>query len=527
MSRRSAPVKNRDVVDVRIERLAQGGRGVARHDGFVLFVQRALPGDLVRARVTKVRKAFAEATALEVLEPGPDRIEPPCPYVGTCGGCAWQPLDYPMQARVKEELVLDSIQRIGGATEFEWQPIVPATDTFGYRNKVEYTFVASPQAGVSTADIQAGGVFDDDGKFQPLPTDVGLGFHKAGRWDEIVAVDQCLIADPRGRIVHDVVVRWANDNNVSVHDRATGKGVLRNLVVRVARNTGEVLAHIVTAKGKMPRLAELVDELQVQVPGLVGVLRSINTGTAEVASGDAGSEPEVLYGRDYMEETIAGERLRVNSASFLQTNTQMAEALYELVAEYAELRSDDIAYDLYCGIGSITLMLARHVREVVGVEVVPEAIECARENAAANGIDNVDFQVGNVRPVLKFANGVWPDPTLIVVDPPRSGLVEKVVRRVCEAKPERIIYVSCNPTTFAGNLPWFRENGYDLVKARAVDQFPHTPHVELVARLEPIAGWVAPEQPEDDEHVKKSKAKFAAKHAAAKAAAAKQGLTNN
>jgi 23S rRNA (uracil1939-C5)-methyltransferase len=185
----------------------------------------------------------------------------------------------------------------------------------------------------------------------------------------------------------------------------------------------------------------------------------------------------------------------VRSNSFLQTNTAMAEKMYGLVREVAQLRADDVVYDLYCGIGSIALMVAPHVESVVGVEVVEEAVVSARENAERNGIENCEFQTGNVRPALKFAKGVWPEPSLIIVDPPRAGLVPKVVRRICEARPERIVYVSCNPTTFAGNLPMFREHGYELTFVQPVDQFPHTPHVELVARLEPIAGW---EPPTDD-----------------------------
>jgi 23S rRNA (uracil1939-C5)-methyltransferase len=460
-----APVKSRDVIDVTIDSLAQGGRGVARLDNFVLFVNRALPGDRVRARVNKVRRSFGEATMIELLEAGPQTVTPPCPYVGTCGGCAWQRLDYQAQLQAKQEQVRDAIVRLGGVEDPPLDPIIGADDTFGYRNKVEYTF--------STAE---------DGTVQ-------LGYHVAGRWDQLIGVEMCLIADPRGHAVRDIVQAWANEHGLIVYDRDEGKGLLRNLVVRVGYNTGEVQAHLITGpvKKALPKLAELVDDLEAGVPGLVGVLHSTTDSSADVAAGD--EPPAVLWGRDWFTETLAGKSLRVTPSSFLQTNTAMAEKLYARVREVAQLRADDIAYDLYCGIGSITMLLAAEVDSVVGVEVVAEAIECAKQNAEANGIDNIDFQVGNVRPVLKFAKGVWPDPTLIVVDPPRSGLVPKVVRRICEAQPERIVYVSCNPTTFAGNLPQFREHGYELTYVQPVDQFPHTHHVELVARLEPIPGW--------------------------------------
>lgn len=446
----------------------------------MLFVGRSLPGDRVRARVTKVKRSFAEAVAEEILEVGPDSIVPPCPYVGTCGGCPWQRLDYPAQAKVKEDQVREALERIGGLTDFAMAPIVPAVEHYGYRNKVEYSFAQDAESG-----------------------EVSAGFHKAGSWEEIVAVDPCLIADQRGVPVKRVVTAWANRHGLAVYDRDTQAGLLRALVVRVGHATGEVQVHLVTgptAKGLF-KGAELVDDLESEVPGLVGVLHSQTDSRAEIAFGD--DPPETLWGRDWFEEELGGHTLRVRSNSFLQTNTAMANRLYELVLDVAQLRPDDVAYDLYCGLGSITLAIAPHVQEVVGVEVVAEAIECAKENAELNGVDNIEWQVGNVRPILKFAKGVWPDPTLIVVDPPRSGLVPKVVRRVCEARPERIVYVSCNPTTFAGNLPMFREHGYEPVFVQPIDQFPHTSHCELVARLEPIEGWTPPAE-EDIKFGKKS-----------------------
>ena len=474
-ARAHAPVRTGDVVDVTIDKLAHGGRGVARHEGFVLFVGRSLPGDRVRARVTKVKRSFAEAVAEEILETGPDSITPPCPYVGRCGGCPWQRLDYPAQMRVKEEQVREAIERIGGLANPPMHPIVGADTTFGYRNKVEYTFSQDPETG-----------------------EVSAGFHKSGSWEEIVAVDPCLIADDRGVPVKRIVTAWANRHGLAVYDRESQTGLLRALVVRVGHATGEVQVHLVTgptAKGLF-KGAELIDDLEADVPGLVGVLHSQTDSRAEVAFGD--DPPETLWGRDWFEEVLGGKTLRVRSASFLQTNTAMANKLYDLVLDVAKPRPDDVAYDLYCGLGSITLTLAPHVQEIVGVEVVAEAIECAKENAELNGVTNVEWQVGNVRPILKHAQGVWPEPSLIVVDPPRSGLVPKVVRRICEAKPERIVYVSCNPTTFAGNLPQFREWGYQPVFIQPVDQFPHTAHCELVARFEPIPGWTPPEDAPED-----------------------------
>ncbi len=470
MSRRTkAPVRSGDIVEVTIDRIAHGGRGVARHENFVLFVGRALPGDTVNARVTRVRKSFAEGVMHELVTPGPDTVAPQCDPAGECGACTWQRLPYDVQLRHKEELVRDAIVRLGGVEDPPMHPIVGADDPTHYRNKVEYTFAQDAETGEVTS-----------------------GYHKFGAWDQIVTVDECLIADTRGNAAKQVVDAWANRYGLAVYDRETGAGLLRTVVIRVGHATGEVQVHVVTGPTKkgLFKGAELLDDLEAEVPGFVGLLHSETDSPAEVSFGQG--PPVLIGGRDWYEEELGGKRLKVRSQSFLQTNTPMANKLYERVLDIAEPRADDIAYDLYCGIGSITLTLAPHVQEVVGVEVVEEAIECAKENAALNGVENVEWQVGNVRPILKFAKGVWPDPTLIVVDPPRAGLVPKVVRRICEAGPDRIIYVSCNPTTFAGNLPMFAEHGYQLTYVQPVDQFPFTPHCELVARFEPIPGFTPP-----------------------------------
>jgi 23S rRNA (uracil1939-C5)-methyltransferase len=448
-------------------------------DGFVIFVARGLPGDTVIAKITRVRRKHAEAKVVSVVTPGPHRISPPCPYVGTCGGCAWQALDYPTQLVAKAKDVRDLVSRIGGYPDIEHEPIVGATETFGYRNKVEYTFTGGGTA-----------TFTDEGEIIEPPA-VDLGFHALGAWDEIVPVDVCLIADPRGRAVRDKVVAWARENNLVAYDRETGTGLLRTLVVRVAEATGEILVHLFTTPGKLPKSAELADDLLAEIPGVVGVLRTqIEAGSENPA---ADSEPELLSGRAYLIEELAGVELEVGAQSFLQTNTKMANKLYALAHEFAQPRPDDVMYDLYCGLGSIALSFAPHVDSVIGVEVVEPAIVAAKANAKRNNITNAEFQSGNVRPILRFSKDVWPDPTLVVVDPPRAGLVEKVIRRICALEPERVVYVSCNPATFAADLQHFKKYGYELVRIRPVDQFPHTPHVELVARLEPIAGWVAPE----------------------------------
>lgn len=467
-----APVASRDVVDLTIERLSNDGAGIARLDGFVVFAQGGLPGDRVRARIGKVRRKFAQARVIEVLENGPDRIVAPCPFHGGCGGCAWQALDYDAQLRTKQEHVEDALSRIGGLDSSIVRPIVPAVAQFGYRNKIEYTFTQ-----------------DEDGL-------VAAGFHAAGRWDTVIGVNPCLLADEVGQTVQRVVVDWANACGVEAYreDEEGFRGVLRQLVVRQGRATGQVLVHLVTTDEELPRASELVDDLRSLVPGVVSIIQSRNE---RVGNTSAGHEILVLWGSDYFEEDMGGVRLRVRPNSFLQTNTEMADVLYELVRETAQPRSEDVVYDLCCGIGSIGLSLANQVEHVYGIEVVDEAIACAVENAAANGIDNVTFEVGNVRPALKHLKEVWPQPTLVIADPPRSGLVRKAIMRMCQAEPERIVYVSCNPSTFAADVKVFAEFGFAPEHVTPVDMFPHTRHVELVALLTPIPGWVETESAAD------------------------------
>lgn len=446
-----------DEADVLIESLATGGRGVARLDGYVVFVDRALPGDRVRVRVRTAKRRFGEAEVVTLLESGPERIEPPCPYVGSCGGCRWQALAYPAQVREKHQQVRDALERIAHLHDVPVEPLVGAERTFGYRNKVEFTFAGEAER-------------------------ARLGFHRAGRWDEVLPVDRCLLVEEPVNALKDAVERWAAEANLRAYDQRLHEGDLRNLVVRYSQRTGQLLAVLVTTDVDLPRRANLVDEVQEAVPGLVGLLHARNGGVAETS---AGHPTELLHGRDWFEEEILGQTLRVPWNGFLQTNTEMCEVLYRIAIEEAGLRGHEIVWDLYSGIGSIGLALARDAGRVVGVEVIPEAVEQAAANAAQNGIANAEFVVGDVgRTLAPLRESGIPAPDVVVIDPPRAGLHPRAVRGVIELAPERIVYVSCNPTTMAGNAQAFVEAGYRLEIVRPVDMFPHTPHVECVARFE-------------------------------------------
>jgi 23S rRNA (uracil1939-C5)-methyltransferase len=454
----SRPEKGSEV-EVLVDSLAFGGRGVARLDDFVLFVDRALPGDRVRARVTKVKRSYGEATTVETLEAGPDRVIAPCPHFGACGGCKWQDLDYSAQQVWKAQQIADVLKRIGHQDDFVQDPIVPAIRTYGYRNKLEFSFGET-----------------DEGP--------SLGFHRAGRWDEIMPVTACLLMSEAGNEARRVVEAWARRINGEIWDRRSNTGYLRHLICRASDRTGELLLTLVTAPGELPQSSWLVDELAERVPGCVGLLHATTSGVAEVTHGLPST---LVFGRDWYEERLLGLRLKVSAGAFLQTNTEMCEKLYEIAIEEAGLGGDEIVWDLYSGIGSIALALAGAAGHVYGIEVVPEAVERAVDNAERNGVMNAEFVQGDVakavRPLLEAG---MPSPDVVVLDPPRAGLTPKAVRRVLELEPRRIIYVSCNPTTLAGNAELLAEGGYRLERVRPVDMFPHTHHVECVARFEAV-----------------------------------------
>ena len=451
----AAPVRRDQELELTIDRLAYGGNGVARLNGFVVFVRRGLPGDRVRARVTKVQRRHAEALVTEVLEPGSQRVDAPCAHYPACGGCRFQDLAYDAQVAAKHDQVADAFQRIGGLAAPPLEAIVPADDVFHYRNKLEYSFTQL-----------------EDG-----PT---LGFHKAGRWDEVLEVEKCWLTTDFGNALRNAVREWARGERLVAYDQAEQTGYLRHLVVREGRNTGQALVQLVTARGEKFDTAHFV-ELMRGFPEVRSLHWSENDSPAEVTN----LPTNLLWGEEAIEEELGGLRFRVRPNAFLQTNTAMAERLYGIASEFAALTGEETVYDLYCGIGTIGLTLARSALTVWGIDVSEESVACALENADLNEITNAAFFAGNVGQALEELHGRSGDPDVVVVDPPRAGLAGKALRRLGEIAAPRIVYVSCNPTTLAGDVKRLRDDyGYELLRARPVDMFPHTPHVECVALLE-------------------------------------------
>jgi 23S rRNA (uracil1939-C5)-methyltransferase len=451
----AAPVKKDEELELHVDSLAYGGNGVARLNGFVVFVRRGLPGDTVRARVTKVKRNHAEALAVEVLQPGPQRVDAPCAHYPACGGCRFQDLAYEAQVEAKAGQVRDAFVRLGGIAEPPLEPILPAESVFHYRNKLEYSFTQYP-----------------DG-----PT---LGFHKAGRWDEVLEVERCWLTTDLGNAIRNAVREWGREESLEAYDQEAQTGYLRHLVVREGRNTRQALVQLVTARGERFDTGYFVEVLR-RFPEVRSIHWSVNDTPAEVTN----LPTTLLWGEECIEEVLGGLRFRVSPNAFLQTNTAMAEQLYRLAREYAGLAGGETVWDLYCGIGTIGLTMAEQALTVWGIEVSEESVARALENADLNGITNAAFFAGNVGQVVEELRERSGAPDVVVVDPPRAGLAGKALRRLGEIGAPRVVYVSCNPTTLASDVKALAADyGYRLVRARPVDMFPHTPHVETVALLE-------------------------------------------
>ena len=449
----AAPVAKDQELELTIDSLAFGGNGVARLNGFVVFVKRALPGDTVRARVTKVKRNHAEAVSLEVVDAGAPRVEAPCAHYPECGGCRFQDLAYDAQLDAKARQVADALGRIGGVAGLELEPAVPAASVFHYRNKLEYSFTQGEKG-------------------------IALGFHRAGRWDEVLDIERCWLTTDVGNAIRNAVKEWAYAEGLAPYDQALQSGYLRHLVVREGRNTGQALVVLVTAPGDLGDSGDSFVEALRRFPEVRSIHWAVNDSPAEVTN----VPTRVLWGEEAIEEELLGLRFRVRPNAFLQTNTEMAEVLYRLAGEYAGLTGDETVYDLYCGTGTIGLSLARDALTVWGIESSEESVACAVENAELNGLANAAFFAGDVgRDVDELRERAGP-PDVVVVDPPRAGLSGKALRHVARLEAPRLVYVSCNPTTLAGNAKeLIRDWGYRLERARPVDMFPHTPHIETVA----------------------------------------------
>ena len=464
-----------DELELQIDSLAYGGEGIARlgEEGYVVFVAGAIPGDRVRAVVYKRKRSYAHARAVEILEPSPERIPPRADHPGV----PWQVLPYERQLQIKSDQVAEALRRIGHLDGFELEPIVPAIEQWRYRNKLEYSF----------------GTRDGN----PAHPELVCGFHASAGGMRVVPIVDCLLASELGNRAREVALGWCREQGLTAWERSgggrgdertgrvgpdrNGRARLRNLVVREGRRTGKLQVRLVSTDGELDE-----GDLALTLAGELGESLSgvLWTRTRSLAETTAGGDTELVWGAAELPERLGELELEISSEAFMQTNTEMAEVLYGIVAEYASLQGWERVYDLYCGIGTIALTLARHAGEVYGIELLERAVADAIAAAGRNGVANAHFYAGDTRLALPELLTRAGRPDVLVVDPPRAGLSRKVVRRIVEAAPKRIVYVSCNPTTLAPNAAELVQAGWELKKVRPVDMFPQTHHVECVALFE-------------------------------------------
>ena len=432
-----------------IDGYSSEGLGIARVNGAVVFVPHAVRGEEIDLRITKVMKTSCAGEIVKIHDPSPERMEPECPYAGKCGGCAYRHLTYPEELWAKRQRVQDALTRIGGL-DLTVEEILGAKNPEHYRNKSQY----------------------------PVGADGSIGFFQA-RTHKVVPIRRCLIQTEAADRTAQAVGEWMRRYKISAYDETTGKGLVRHVCVRVNRK-GESLCCVVVNGNKVPREPELAAYVTAAVPHTVGVLLNSNTRRGNVVLGD---KYRTLFGRNYLMDTLCGLEFKLSMPSFYQINRDQAEALYGKALEFAGLTGNETVLDLYCGIGTITLCLAKAAKRVIGAEIVPPAIRDAKENALRNHIENAEFFCGDAADIAAKLESDGLRPDVVTVDPPRKGLAPEVIASVAAMGPEKVVYVSCDPATLGRDVKIFREFGYEAKRAAAVDMFPGTAHVETVVLL--------------------------------------------
>lgn len=434
---------------VTIEGYGEGGMGVARIDGRVVFVHGALRGEKCRVLILKTLKSVAFAKVLEVIEPSSERITPDCPYFPRCGGCTYRHIRYEEELRLKKQRVQDNLSRIGGS-DVTVEEILGARDTLRYRNKAQY----------------------------PVSKDGAVGFYRA-RTHEVIECEHCLLVKPEADAAAEALREYMQSCRVAGYDEKTGRGLVRHLYIR-SNAAGESLVCVLVNGDKLPKEDRLVALLRDACPKCTGIVLGTNTKKGNVILGD---RYRTLWGSDRLEDTLCGKTFRLSVPSFYQVNRVQAERLYAKAIEFAGLTGQETVLDLYCGAGTITLALSDHAKKVLGAEIVPEAIDDARENAARNGVKNAEFFCGDASDVAKKLARENLRPDVITVDPPRKGLAADVVESIAEMQPGRVVYVSCDSATMARDVKRLADLGYTAQRACAVDMFPRADHVETVVLL--------------------------------------------
>lgn len=456
------------VENVEITGVAAEGKSIARVDDMVVFIPYGAPGDVVNIKLDKKKRNYAEAHIVDMVKPSPDRVTPACEHFGVCGGCKWQHIPYESQLRYKRDQVVDALTRIAKVEIPEVNPTLGSKETFCYRNKLEYTF--SCKCWITFEDLRSGREIADRN---------ALGFHIPGAFDKVLDIKKCWLQDDLSNRIRLFVRQYALAKGYEFYDIKAQQGLMRTLMVRIA-STGEVMLIVVFARPEQEKIDDLMGAIAAEFPEITSLLYVVNQ---KVNDTIADQEVITYRGRDYINEEMEGLQFRIGPKSFYQTNSLQAYELYKVARRMACLKPDDLVYDLYTGTGTIANFVARQVKKVVGIEYVPEAIADAKLNSKVNGIDNTIFFAGDMKDVLTdgfIAEHGRPD--VMIIDPPRAGMHEDVVNVILNARPERIVYVSCNPATQARDLALMDEF-YRVEEVQPVDMFPHTHHVENVVRM--------------------------------------------
>ena len=455
-----------DIVTVEITDIGVSGEGIGHVDGYTLFIKDAVIGDVVEAKVMKAKKNYGYARLMKVITPSEYRVEPKCAFARRCGGCQIQEMSYDRQLVFKDQKIRGNLERIGGFTKDQidtvMQPVVGMEHPFGYRNKAQFPFGTDKEGNPIT------------------------GFY-AGRTHDIIANTDCALGVEQNQEILEIILQYMRENKIKSYDEKTGKGLIRHALIRYGFKTKEIMVCLVVNGKKLPKAERLIEKL-IQIEGMTSITISPNTRRDNVIMGDS---YEILWGQGYITDYIGNVKYQISPLSFYQVNPVQTEKLYGLALEYADLKGDETVWDLYCGIGTISLFLAQKAKQVYGVEIVPQAIDDAKENAKINAIDNAEFFVGKAEEVLpeyyaeyeREHNGETAHADVIVVDPPRKGCDETLLETIVKMQPEKVVYVSCDSATLARDLKYLCANGYEITVCRGVDQFPQSVHVETVVLL--------------------------------------------
>jgi len=467
MSESRYPVRRGEILEVSIENIAFGGKGIGYRDAYVIFVKDTIPGDLVRVKVTRRKPNYAEARLMQIINPSDLRISAPCPYFEWCGGCTWQNISYQDQLKFKRQHVLESLQHIGSIQDLQVEETIPSPMIWGYRNKMEFSF--SDRRWLLPSEL---------GNMN-ISISYALGLHIPGTFDKILDVDHCLLQSETANNVLKLTDEYCIKNELEPYGIRSHNGFMRFLVIRESQSDGDVMVNLVTGYRDPEKLKPLAELLMSRIPEVTSVVNNINTRKAQIAFGE---EEILLSGKNVISESIGTLHFDISPNSFFQTNTKQSVVLYRIAKDFAGLTGNEIVWDLYAGTGTITLFMADQAREAFGFELVESAVNDARKNAIANNIKNVTFIAGDL---LDNIEQIKPLPEVIIVDPPRSGMHPAVCTKLSQSGAQRIVYVSCNPSTLARDVQLMTDN-YRVKKVQPVDMFPHTYHIETVVLLEKI-----------------------------------------